>query len=250
MNVPVEVVEAAAAGRCVLFVGNRATLEAVTESGGEFLGQRRLARKLGGRVSVREAVGKLLEGAPREEVLRRVAGFQGATEAEPGEFHRRAVRRFTRIYTTCRDALLEQAAQAEGIDYRVVYPGEPLPDFEAPGLVITKLWGGFERPESVVLSDADQALHPLSAQSKALRAVFRKKVVFFVGYRPDEEDFDLLFDDLSEAYGGELPRVHLAVSQGRISDYHWQKWVWRGLLLFIADPSEALEAVDAQVEAL
>jgi hypothetical protein len=79
--------------------------------------------------------------------------------------------------------------------------------------------------------------------------VLRKQVCFFVGYRPDEEEFDLLFDSLSEAYGGELPRCHLAVAQGRISDYHWQKWVWRGLLLFMADPSEALEALEAQVQA-
>lgn len=246
MNIPVEVIEACNTGRCVLFVGNHATSEAVVESGGKYLEQKRLARKLGGRVSVRGALAELIGSASRNEAIARLAAHQAVADVAPGDFHRRAVARFGAIYTTCRDDLLERAAREAGIEPEVHYPGDPLPAPGAEGLHIVKLWGGFEKPESLVLTNGDQAQTPLSAQKKAVRALLRKQVIFFVGYRLEEEDFDLVFEDLSEAYGGELPRVHLAVAQGKISDYHWQKWVWRGLLLFIADPSEALEAVDQQ----
>ena len=53
--------------------------------------------------------------------------------------------------------------------------------------------------------------------------------------------------DLSDAYGGELPRCHLAVAQGPIDDYLWQKWVWRGLLMFTADPTETMAALESQL---
>jgi hypothetical protein len=246
VNIPVEVIEACSENRCVLFVGSRATLESVVDEGGTYLEQKRLARKLGGRVSVRSALADLLTSAPRDEVIKRLASHLEVADAEPGDFHRRAVKRFGAIYTTCRDDLLERAARAQGIEPTVYYPGDALPTPGIEGLHIVKLWGGFEKPESLVLTNADQAKNPMAAQKKAVRALLRKQVIFFVGYRLEEEDFDLVFEDLSEAYGGELPRVHLAVAQGKISDYHWQKWVWRGLLLFIADPSEALEAVDQQ----
>jgi hypothetical protein len=34
------------------------------------------------------------------------------------------------------------------------------------------------------------------------------------------------------------------VAQGRIDDYQWQRWVWRGLLLFTADPTECMSMLD------
>ena len=71
--------------------------------------------------------------------------------------------------------------------------------------------------------------------------------MFFVGYRADEEEFERLFAELSDAYGGELPRCHLACGQGTIDDFLWQKWVWRGLLLFLSDPGEAMKELEARL---
>ena len=81
-----------------------------------------------------------------------------------------------------------------------------------------------------------------------LRRLLRGHVLLFVGFRPDEQEFQDLFDELVEGFGGELPRTHWAVCQGRITDLQWQKWVWRGMLLFTADPEELMEAVE-QVDA-
>ena len=40
-----------------------------------------------------------------------------------------------------------------------------------------------------------------------------------------------------------------AVAQGNISDYLWQKWVWRGLLLFTADPIDFMAELERRVDA-
>lgn len=243
MNVPVEVVEATQNGRCALFVGRRASLEAVVEAGGDYPDQRALARMLKGRKSLREASDAFAERLGRDALVAVLQEHLGG--GEPGAFHQSAVKHFPRIFTTCWDDLLERAAVASGLDVEVRYAGDEIPEAVEGKLLVYKLWGGFEKPETLVLSGADQGR--LSSIRRDVRNVVRKKVCFFVGYRPDEEEFDLLFDELSEAYGGELPRCHLAVAQGRITDFHWQKWVWRGLLLFIADPAEALEALEKQL---
>ncbi|MCP4803987.1 MAG: SIR2 family protein [Proteobacteria bacterium] len=246
MNVPIEVVEATRDRRCALFVGRRATLEAVVDSGGEYPDQKRLARMLKGRTSIREASAAFEERLGRAALIAVLTEHHGAEGTEPGSFHMDAVKRFPRIFTTCWDDLLERAADAQGIAYEVRYGGDPIP-LAGDTLLIYKIWGGFEAPDRMVLTAGDAG--KLVDIRKDVRLVVRKNVCFFVGYRPDEEDFDLIFDEISEAYGGELPRCHLAVAQGKISDYHWQKWVWRGLLLFIADPSEAAQALAEQVDA-
>jgi len=243
VNVPVEVVEATRKGRCALFVGRRATLEAVEEAGGEYPDQRGLSRMLKGRKSLREASEGFAERLGRDALVAVLK--EHLNKGDPGDFHARAVKTFPRIFTTCWDDLLERAARAQGLEVDVRYAGDPIPEAEEGKVLVYKLWGGFEKPETLVVLGSDQGR--LEGIRRDVRNVVRKRTCFFVGYRPDEEEFDLLFDELSEAYGGELPRCHLAVAQGRISDYHWQKWVWRGLLLFMADPGEALEALEAQL---
>ena len=99
-----------------------------------------------------------------------------------------------------------------------------------------------------MVTAADFAARPLPTEvKKQLRSLIRNQVLLFVGYRPDEEEFERLWSELSDAYGGELPRCHLAAAQGPIDDYLWQKWVWRGLLLFTADPSECLTELEARL---
>lgn len=43
---------------------------------------------------------------------------------------------------------------------------------------------------------------------------------------------------------GELPSAYVAIPGGPLPDYLWQKWVWRGLLLFPAEPDEILTALE------
>ena len=115
---------------------------------------------------------------------------------------------------------MEAAAVDAG--HTVVGPGEAIPD----GPVAVRLRGGFDA--NPVVTEADWV--PFDAETTAvIRAWIRSHVVLFVGYRPDEEEFELLFEQLREAYRAELPRCQLAVAQGRIEDYQWQRWVWRAI---------------------
>ena len=248
MSLPLEVVEALDESRCILFVGRRASLEAVTAQGGEYPGQKKLARLLMGKKAEYEEALKVAHRRLGDEGLaREMEALLGCTKSKPGEFHRQAVRHFNLIYTSCADTLLEQAAEEQGLKVEVFYRGEPLPQAEEGVVRIYKYWGGYERPETLVVRQEDLERVTLPGDTrKALRKLLVRNVVFFVGYRPDEVEFSWVYEELESGFGGKLPRTHLAVSQGRISDYFWQKWVWKGLLLFTADPSHVMAQIEAR----
>ncbi len=267
MNLPVEVLDAVREGRCVLFAGPRFASEAAELAGRAVPDDRKLARDLGWKrprrimgSAVRDkkpVTPSVVEGARifeeahgREALVGRMRLALGADGAAPTAAHRIALRRFDRIFTTAMDGLFEKAAAEAGHPLEVRYRGTEDAGPPAEGTALVKLRGGFEKPDSLVLTRADYERAPLPAPfRKAVRTMLRREVVFFVGYKPDEEDFELLWRELTECYGGELPRCHMAVAQGRIDDYLWQKWVWRGLLMFTADPVECLEELDARLEA-
>lgn len=269
MNLPVEVVEATREGRCVIFLGSRVTGEAVEEAGRTYPSNAELARELGWRRPKRLAgtmpgsrrnkktiVPSVAEGAARyaaehgrQALLARLRLQVGAQGVAPSRAHELALRRFPLVFTTTWDGLVEQAVTQLGTGHAVRQRGEAVPRVPDPQQpLLYRLRGSFDAPDGVVVTADDYRSRPWPDEvRKQLRQLIRKQVIFFVGYKPDEEEFEHLWADLSEAYGGELPRCHLAVAQGRVDDYLWQKWVWRGLLLFTADPAEALEALEAQL---
>lgn len=261
MNLPVEVIEAINDAKCILFVGSRFTSEAAEEQGQPYPDNKTLAKELGwekprqlmgGRAKV--AVPSPLEGAAiyqqkhsRLGLQAKVKGLVGAEKVQPEPWHRSAISRFPLIFTTCQDDVLERAAVAMGGAAQVLHRGDPVPDPALDKRVIYKINGGFEKPETLVLTKGDRGPLPDEVQ-KQIRKLIRGHVILFVGYRPDHEEFENVFDDLSLCYGGELPRCHLAVAQGKISDVLWQKWVWRGLLMFTADPSECMRELEARID--
>ncbi len=262
MNLPVEVIEAVKAKRCVVFVGSRASFEAAELQGAAYPDNKTLARDLGWKKpkvvpgqKPKPAIPSVEEGAAayeaangRAALVRQLEASVGAKDVAPTAAHAGALKHFPMIFTTCADDLLERAAAKDGVRLDVLGRGDRLPDIDPSRRVLVKLRGGFERPDTLVLTGADFAARPLpDALKKQLRTLIRQQVVLFVGYRPDEEEFERLFGELSDAYGGELPRCHLAAAQGPIDDYLWQKWVWRGLLLFTADPIECLTELEARV---
>jgi hypothetical protein len=261
MNLPVEVIDAVKARRCVAFVGTRASYEAAELAGADYPDARTLAKDLGWKKAKpvpgerpKVVIPSVEEGAAALEARDGRAGLVAALQARiganvpPTAAHAGLLRHFPLLFTTCVDDVLERSAAAAGLRLDVLGRGDRLPDADPDRRVLVKLRGGFERPDSLMLTPADFAARPLSTDvRKQLRTLIRNNVVLFVGYRPDEEEFERLFGELSEAYGGELPRCHLAVAQGPIDDYLWQKWVWRGLLMFTADPTECLTDLEAHL---
>ena len=263
MNLPVEVVEAVNEGRCVLFVGPTYTGEALEVAGRDYPDGRSLAKALGWKKprrmigarktvvvpSVTDSAASYAKQHGRPALVARVRGMLDASDASPTTAHHTALSRFPMIFTTNYDQMLERTAREMGGEPTVCYRGEDVPEPDPMKRVIYKLWGGFERSSSLVLTQEDHTEDAFSPDiRRALRNVIRRNVVFFVGYRPDEEHFERLWQDLTLCYGGELPRCHMAVAQGKINDYLWQKWVWRGLLMFTADPIECMEELERQIQ--
>jgi hypothetical protein len=169
-------------------------------------------------------------------MLAELSEMVGSEGVEPTRAHRNVAELFERIFTTSLDSLMVDAV--DGTEHKILGPGDSIED----GPLLMRLRGGFGAHPIV---SADDWIPFADAAKVAMRRLLRSHVVLFVGYRPDEEEFELLFDQLTDAYGAELPRCHLAVAQGRIEDYQWQRWVWRGLLLFTADPIECTDALKA-----
>lgn len=263
MNLPVEVIEAVNKGKCLLFVGPAFSLEAAAEQGRSYpdgktlaksLGWTRPKRMVGARKTI--VVPSPAKGAAlvekklgRNALVSQVKGMLDVSDIPGIQAHKTAISRFPVIFTTNYDQILERTAEEMGGAATVAYRGEPVPEADPAKRVVYKLWGGFEQPESLVLTEADHSRVALDTQlRRKMRTLIRRNVVFFVGYRPDEEHFERLWGDLTECYGGELPRCHMAVAQGKINDYLWQKWVWRGLLMFTADPTECMEELEKRIE--
>ncbi len=226
----------------MLFSGRRSALEVCPEHVPDEV---TLARSLANRrCSLAEALGTAEIELGREGLENALRAAFGPPALQPGLFHQTAVTTFSVIFTTAWDDLFEQAADAAGLAYEVSWRGDLLPDPEPGILKIHKLLGGFDRPGSVIATANHRRQTPLPAEQKRYwRKLFRGHVGLFVGYSPHETEFEILFDELVAGYGGELPRTHWAVSQGRITDVQWQKWVWRGMLLFTGDPSEVAETL-------
>lgn len=259
MNLPLEVIEAVRDGRCVLFLGSAASREAAEEADRDYPDEKALAKALGWRppkqlpgVRPKPVVPSVIEGAGlceaqrgRAGLIATLSGQVGAEDLPPSAAMKAAVERFPLIFTTAWDGLICRAAP----DRPVLHWGAPVPELSPDAPAIYALRGLLREPGTVLATAADRAGRVFSNALKAdLRTMVRRQVIFFMGFRPDEEEFEQLWEDLTVCYGGELPRCHLAVAQGPINDYQWQRWVWRGLLLFSADPSECMEALTAALE--
>lgn len=260
MNLPVEIIQAVRADRCVLFLGSNATREVAELAGKGWPEGKDLARILGWQrpkvmpgarpkpvmPSVSAGAEALEKARGRAALLSLLREQVGAVGLSPGPAHLYAFERFPLVFTTCWDELLEQAAQGREVS-RLGW-GDEVPEPDPARRVLYRLRGRLSDPASMVVTDADRAKRTFSAEFKnQIRNLIRRNVLFFVGYRPDEEEFEQLWEDLTVCYGGELPRCHLAVSQGTIDDYQWQRWVWRGLLLFHADPIECFQELGARL---
>jgi hypothetical protein len=255
MNLPVEVMEAVRNKKCILFLGSHFAAEAADKANAVFPEPVELAKDLGWKKpktpmgqKAKGVVPSVEEGCTIYEAANgrdALVGFLreriGAQGTPPSRAHEIALEQFPLIFSTSIDTLLEDAAKAKGITLDVIDRNMKIPEPDPSRHVVVRVRGDLTRPDTLMLTQKDYQTRAFGPeQRKVIRSLVRGYVVFFVGYRPDEEEFERIFSELSDAYGGELPRCHLAVSQGNIDDYLWQKWVWRGLLMFLADPTEAL----------
>ncbi|MGC6509664.1 MAG: hypothetical protein ACON4U_14670 [Myxococcota bacterium] len=259
MNLPVEIINAVKQNNCVLFAGPGFAREAIEALGKAIPDDLSLAKALGWKrpkrlLSTRKrrdapdpsaAAQQLLQTDGRAAVLEIIRKELSLDDIKPTEAHRIGLAHFPLIISTASDELWVAASMNEQ-SYVIRDRGDDIGDIDLENPSIYHLWGRYSSVEQVTLDSGQKALP--AHVSKQLKNLLRRKVIFFVGYRPDEVHFEHLWQLLSQVYGGELPRCHLAVAQGRIDDYLWQKWVWRGLLMFTADPSECFEVLRERLQ--
>ena len=143
MNLPVEVIEAVREDRCVVFLGNRVSLEAAELKDRAYPEQKALARQLGWRkptavVGKKGTIASVEEGAAAYERANGRAGLLALLERElggletPSPAHLAVVRRFPLVFTSNYDDLLERAGREAGVTVDVLGRQSPIPDPE-PG---------------------------------------------------------------------------------------------------------------------
>ena len=131
MNLPVEVIEAVREDRCVVFLGNRVSLEAAELKDRAYPEQKALARQLGWRkptavVGKKGTIASVEEGAAAYERANGRAGLLALLERElggletPSPAHLAVVRRFPLVFTSNYDDLLERAGREAGVTVDVL----------------------------------------------------------------------------------------------------------------------------------
>ncbi len=270
MNLPVEVIDAARAGRCWIVVGSHATAEAFAAGGRSWTTEAQLARRLeragngelpgaeGGGAPLRNASPRSLHRARTERpslaaassvhaanhgyasLLENLRAARDAHAFAPTRAHVLARTLAPVTLTTTWDDLLDRAAVASWGGVAGGIPPRPMLS------KLLHLRGSFAAGEGPVVTLDDLRAHPARFDESGGQEL-RHRVLFFVGFRPEDEEFALLVEDLARACGGKVPRCHVAVAGGPMDDYLFQKWVWKGLLLFMADPTEALEALHKEL---
>ncbi len=249
MNLPGEITAAIQAARCVVFRGSRAAQEAAERAEIPWMAPTALARHLGWRPAGQSAPGRRVAASVEEGAAiyaakhgraALIAELQARCPTPPLSHADRLAARLPLVFSTAWDDLLLQAGMSE------LPRAAPIPERPDPSQrLCMSLRGRFTAPATLILTRQDALQRPLSPQQRQqMKALIRGNTVLFVGYRPEEEEFERLFELLQEISGAELPRCHMAVAGGPPDDYLWQKWVWRGLLLFLADPAELMTALE------
>lgn len=99
------------------------------------------------------------------------------------------------IVTTNYDKLIEESLELEKKNFRVVVQSADATFSSSEPLAVFKLNGTIEQPETIALTQSDYAnsLHSNEAIRTSLRALFATNLIVFVGYSPNDLEFDQLY---------------------------------------------------------
>lgn len=213
MKIPEELYNYIISGRCVLFVGAGASMEAGAPSAQEM---------------AQELSKKYLQGQHQEESLSKVASY---IEAKPGLGRRLVVDylinrllplkpseahlllprfRWAAIYTTNYDTLIEQAYEKAGVKYRSITSSRDLMTDAAENsrhVLIYKPHGCISRPSSseapIVITEDDyfSATDNRKAIYRQLEVYKYNSVFLFIGYSFSDFNLSQIWFDVSKELG-------------------------------------------------
>ena len=238
MNLPIEIINAVQQKNCVLFAGPGFAREAIEALGRDIPDDLMLAKAMGWKrpkrlMGTRKrrdapdpaiAAEKLLQSEGRAAVLEVIRKVLSLNDLEPTDAHRIGLQHFPLIISTASDGLWVTASKADS-SHSIRDRGDDIGDIDENQPSVYHLWGRYSQPERVTLDAGQKPLPP--HVTKQLKNLLRRKVIFFVGYRPDENPFEHLRScshrSMAESYHGViwlLLKGGLTITSG--------KWVWRG----------------------
>jgi iron(II)-dependent oxidoreductase len=153
---------------------------------------------------------------------------------------------FQAILTTCQDTLLEQVLQAAGQPYATVLSDVETPYIDEQKVMVYKLLGCVTRPETLILTQKDQALLELRLPTflKVLTYLFVTRPLLFLNYSLDDQFFVNLFHQVTASLQGHARRAYAAWPQATPDLVN--QWQQDGLALMVEPASAVLDRLARQ----
>jgi hypothetical protein len=172
----------------------------------------------------------------RPEMLKYLTAAVRNPRASPRELIRRVARLpFPVIVTTGYDTFLEDELAKVNRKVRRVINCRTVPDDPADADLLVRLFGSVDSEASIVVTEDDLwnffgSFHSLS---DALKSLFARHRLLFVGYDPEDEGFRHLFSEIARFRVGTMEGCYLATSDTVLPTVRWAQ-------------RKALRLIDAQ----
>jgi hypothetical protein len=151
------------------------------------------------------------------------------------------------IITTCQDQRLEDALKEAGKAPVTVVADADVPFVGADKVLVLRLFGDVEQPDTLVLTDADS--HNLKTRLRALLSVVRYlfviKTLFFVGHDLNDAVFKDLYAEVAQGLG-KYQRRGYALWPGA-NELDRARWGAKGIELIDAQAGAYLEHLARQL---
>lgn len=116
------------------------------------------------------------------------------------------------IYTTNQDNVFEKCIEKYGRRYRIVSILEDLAAYLPGESIYIKYHGSLDHPETIIFSKSsykDRIVDNKHFLNIRMRSDLLTKSFLFIGYSFRDPNINILFEELSTAFGGKLPQSYL-----------------------------------------
>ena len=181
----------------------------------------------------------------RPEMLKYLTAAVRNPQASPREMIRRVARLpFPVIVTTGYDTFLEEELAKVNRKVRRVINCRSVPDDPADADLLVRLFGSVDSETSIVVTQDDlwNFFGSFQSLSDALKSLFARHRLLFVGYDPEDEGFQHLFSEIARFRVGSTEACYLAAPDMVLPAVRWAQR--KALRLIDAEPASFLSLVE------
>jgi len=181
----------------------------------------------------------------RPEMLKYLTAAVRNPQASPREMIRRLARLpFPVIVTTGYDTFLEEELAKVNRKVRRVINCRSVPDDPADADLLVRLFGSVDSETSIVVTQDDlwNFFGSFQLLSDALKSLFARHRLLFIGYDPEDEGFQHLFSEIVRFRVGSTEACYLAAPDMVLPAVRWAQR--KALRLIDAEPASFLSLVE------